>query len=67
MNERDREEPYELREHLLTVSEIADRARLSEVTVRRHIQKGALQARKICGSLRVAEDDAAEYLRGQKF
>ncbi len=42
---------------LLTVAEVAKRLRLHEMTVRRHIRAGRLQALRVGGRIRVREED----------
>jgi len=47
---------------LYTVREIAAAARQEPATIYAHIEKGALRARKVGGSVRIPEDSALEYL-----
>ena len=50
---------------LLTVSEVAQRLRLHEMTVRRHIRGGRLLAVRVGRRIRVREEDLAEFVRPQ--
>ena len=50
---------------LLTVSEVAQRLRLHEMTVRRHIRSGQLPAVRVGRRIRVREEDLAEFVRPQ--
>jgi excisionase family DNA binding protein len=47
---------------LYTIREVADAAKQHELTIRRHIAKGAIQAVKVGGSVRIPEDEARKYL-----
>ncbi len=47
---------------LFKVSEVAEAARVTPMTVYNHINKGALRAVKVGGSVRVPEDSLREYL-----
>src|SRR3990172_6310905 len=47
---------------LLTVSEVAERLRLHEMTVRRHIRSGRLRSVRAGRNIRVREEDVNEFL-----
>ncbi|MCU1500619.1 MAG: Helix-turn-helix domain [Acidimicrobiales bacterium] len=46
---------------LLTVTEVAERVKLDETTVRRAIRRGELRAAKICRQIRVRDTDLEEW------
>src|SRR3972149_6948725 len=48
---------------LLTVEEVADRLRLHEMTVRRHIKAGRLRAVRVGRRVRVREEDLAAFVK----
>ncbi len=48
---------------LLTVEEVADRLRLHEMTVRRHIKAGRLRAVRAGRRVRVREEDLAAFVK----
>ncbi len=47
---------------LLTVSEVAERLRLHEMTVRRHIKSGRLRAIRAGGRIRIGESELDEFM-----
>lgn len=49
-------------DHLLTVKEVAERCRIHEMTVRRHIREGRLRALRVGRSLRVRELELQSYM-----
>jgi len=49
-------------ERKLTVREVAQFAHVDEITVYRHIDKGALRVTRIGRSIRISPADAAVYL-----
>jgi excisionase family DNA binding protein len=49
-------------EPVYTVREVADAAKQHELTVRRHIYKGALHVVKVGGSIRITKQEAMRYL-----
>ncbi len=51
---------------LLTVSEVAERLRLHEMTVRRHIKSGRLRAIRAGGRIRIGEDELLAFLSARK-
>lgn len=69
MSEQDRTVVQMLREEgfdYLTIHEVAEVAKQSSVTIRRHIAKGALRSVKVGGSVRIPVDDARRYLGGSE-
>ncbi len=54
--------PPMTQEQELTVSEVAQRLRVSSLTVIRRIQSGKLRARKEGGEWRIRQDDLQTYI-----
>jgi excisionase family DNA binding protein len=52
-----------LKEPLLTVSEVAERLRVSTKTVRRRIKDGSLRSIRISGLIRIAMADLEDFIR----
>jgi excisionase family DNA binding protein len=52
-----------LKEPLLTVSEVAERLRVSTKTVRRRIKDGRLRSIRISGLIRIAMADLEDFIR----
>jgi excisionase family DNA binding protein len=47
---------------LYTIREVAEKAQVTEVTVYRHVDKGALRVTRVGRCIRVPEDSLLEYL-----
>ena len=52
-----------LDEEFLTISEVAEKCRLTPQTIQREIDEGKLIANKLRGSWRILKSDFIEYLR----
>ena len=52
-----------LKEPPLTVSEVAERLRVSTKTVRRRIKDGSLRSIRISGLIRIAMADLEDFIR----
>ncbi len=50
----------------LTVAEVAERLRLHEMTVRRHIKSGRLRSRRVGRGIRIAEEDVDSFTQPHK-
>lgn len=55
----------EARPRFVTVAEVADQLRVSNMTVYRLVQSGQLAAVRVGRSYRIREDDVDRYLAGQ--
>jgi excisionase family DNA binding protein len=55
-------QPNESRSRFVTVAEVADQLRVSNMTVYRLVQSGELPAVRIGRSYRIREDDVDKYL-----
>ena len=55
----------ESRARFVTVAEVADQLRVSNMTVYRLVQSGALPAVRVGRSYRIREEDVDRYLAGQ--
>lgn len=58
-------EPRESRTQFVTVAEVADQLRVSNMTVYRLVQAGTLPAARVGRSYRIRADDVDRYLAGQ--
>jgi len=58
-------QPLDGRARFVTVAEVADALRVSNMTVYRLIQAGTLPAVRVGRSYRIREDDLDRYLAGQ--
>jgi excisionase family DNA binding protein len=58
-------QPNEARPRLVTVAEVADQLRVSNMTVYRLVQAGQLPAIRVGRSYRIREDDVDKYLAAQ--
>jgi excisionase family DNA binding protein len=54
-------------ERYFTVEEVADRLRVSHMTVYRWIKAGKLGAYKLGGEFRITEQDIERFLKAQRF
>jgi excisionase family DNA binding protein len=50
---------------MLTVKEIAEKLKVDRMTVYRWIREGKLKATKICGIVRITEQDLADFIDGK--
>jgi excisionase family DNA binding protein len=57
--------PNESRSRFLTVAELAEQLRVSNMTVYRLVQSGRLPATRVGRSYRIREDDVDRYLAQQ--
>ena len=60
-----RVQPNESRSRFVTVAEVADQLRVSNMTVYRLIQSGQLPATRVGRSYRIREEDVDRYLAEQ--
>ncbi len=60
-----RVQPNESRSRFVTVAEVADQLRVSNMTVYRLVQSGQLPATRVGRSYRIREDDVDRYLAQQ--
>lgn len=60
-----RVQPNESRSRFVTVAEVAELLRVSNMTVYRLVQAGQLPAVRVGRSYRIREDDVDRYLAGQ--
>ena len=60
-----RVQPNESRSRFVTVAEVAELLRVSNMTVYRLVQAGQLPAVRVGRSSRIREDDVDRYLAGQ--
>jgi excisionase family DNA binding protein len=58
-------QPNEARPRFVTVAEVADQLRVSNMTVYRLVQAGQLPAVRVGRSYRILEDDVDKYLAAQ--
>jgi excisionase family DNA binding protein len=58
-------QPNESRPRFVTVAEVADQLRVSNMTVYRLVQAGQLPAVRVGRSYRIREDDVDKYLSAQ--
>jgi excisionase family DNA binding protein len=58
-------QPNESRPRYVTVAEVADQLRVSNMTVYRLVQAGHLPAVRVGRSYRLLEEDVDKYLAGQ--
>jgi excisionase family DNA binding protein len=58
-------QPNEARPRFVTVAEVADQLRVSNMTVYRLVQAGQLPAVRVGRSYRIREDDVDKYLAAQ--
>ncbi len=57
--------PMDSQSRFVTVAEVASLLRVSNMTVYRLVQSGALPALRVGRSYRIREDDVDQYLAGQ--
>ena len=60
-----RVKPNESRSRFVTVAEVADQLRVSNMTVYRLVQSGQLPATRVGRSYRIREEDVDRYLAAQ--